>query len=198
MSKSHSKSLGLLFILLPPGGIVFILFMFTIVNALLGATTPAQDSESIELMRVVIDYALGFLGIIFVIALFILVPIGIYLIAKKDHVITKCDERSGKGQKSIIPDEIKGWSWGAAGLGWIWGVYHSVWISLLSFIPILNWVWWIVMGIKGNEWAWQKRRWKNIHEFQNSQRKWGIWGIVFFFLPFVLYGLMLLLVVTDN
>ena len=56
------------------------------------------------------------------------------------------------GTSGPVPEEIKGWNWGAFWLTWIWGIAHNVWISLLVFC--LWPIWMIVLGIKGNEWAW--------------------------------------------
>ncbi|OGL87301.1 hypothetical protein A3I40_03730 [Candidatus Uhrbacteria bacterium RIFCSPLOWO2_02_FULL_48_12] len=78
-----------------------------------------------------------------------------------------------------MPEEIKGWNWGAAGLTWIWGVYHGVWISLLFFIPLVNIVMVIMLGIKGNEWAWRAQKWESVEKFIVSQRKWRPWGMAF-------------------
>lgn len=49
------------------------------------------------------------------------------------------DERSGKGKQSEIPEEIRRWNWGALGLGFIWGIAHSVYFSLLAIAgPVLG------------------------------------------------------------
>tara|TARA_Y100000310_G_scaffold260903_1_gene270042 strand:+ start:11206 stop:11379 length:174 start_codon:yes stop_codon:yes gene_type:complete len=40
----------------------------------------------------------------------------------------------------------------------------------------------IVLGIKGNEWAWRAQKWESVEKFQTSQNKWKPWGIVFFVL----------------
>ncbi|PIQ67350.1 ribonuclease G [Candidatus Uhrbacteria bacterium CG_4_10_14_0_2_um_filter_41_7] len=105
----------------------------------------------------------------------------------------KYDERSGKGEASIIPNEIKGWNWGAAGLTWIWGVPHGVWISLLVLIPFVNIIMWIFLGLKGNEWAWKKQQWESVEKFISYQNKWKPWGIAFFILGilgllFIMFG----------
>ena len=34
----------------------------------------------------------------------------------------------------------------------------------------------IVLGIKGNEWAWQNRPFRSVQEFRDTQRVWGMWG----------------------
>ena len=65
---------------------------------------------------------------------------------------------------------------------WIWGVYHSVWISLLVFIPLVNIVMIIVLGIKGSEWVWRKNKWESVGKVVSSQNTWKPWGIIFFIL----------------
>jgi hypothetical protein len=90
------------------------------------------------------------------------------------------DERSGKGVASEMPKEIKGWNWGAAGLGWVWGIFNNTWLAFLEFIPYLGIAWWIVLGIKGSEWAWQNKKWESVEQFKRYQKKWNNWGIIFF------------------
>ncbi|NES01152.1 MAG: serine/threonine protein kinase, partial [Symploca sp. SIO1B1] len=48
----------------------------------------------------------------------------------------------------------------------------------------------IILGIKGNEWAWKSRNWKSIKDFQNHQRGWAFisWLIVT-----IIIGLLLLI-----
>jgi len=70
------------------------------------------------------------------------------------------------GERLDVPEGLGGWNWGAAGLGFIVGISHNVWISLLSVVPYVNFVWWIVMGLKGNEWAWKKNKWRNEKDFK--------------------------------
>jgi len=156
-------------------------------NIGLGAATPADSAAGF------INVILGFVGVLSV----IFIPVGIILAvlyfskARKVSLIN-FDARSGKGPASEIPEEIKGWSWGAAGLNWIWGAYHGVWLSLLILISPLNLIWWIVLGLKGREWAWRNTQWQSVSEFLAVQKKWDLWGAIFFFLPMVL-GLILIL-----
>ncbi|HXZ95171.1 MAG TPA: hypothetical protein VEG28_04575, partial [Dehalococcoidia bacterium] len=73
-----------------------------------------------------------------------------------------------------------GWSWAGFGLTWIWGVFNGVLISLLCLIPVFSLAWAIVLGIKGNEWAWRNKKWDSVEQFKNTQRPWNIAGIVLF------------------
>jgi len=90
------------------------------------------------------------------------------------------ENTSGQGELATVPEEVKGWSWGAFGLTWIWGVCNGVLISLLCLIPVFSLAWTIVLGIKGNEWAWRNKKWESIEDFKSTQRTWGIAGIVIF------------------
>ena len=95
------------------------------------------------------------------------------------------ENTSGQGESATVPEEVKGWSWGAFGLNWIWGVFNGVLISLLCLIPFFAFVWAIVLGIKGNEWAWRNKKWDSIEHFKNTQRPWNIAGIVLFAISMV-------------
>ena len=83
------------------------------------------------------------------------------------------------GTGGPVPEEIKGWNWGAFWLSWIWGIAHNVWLALLVFC--LSIIWNIVLGIKGNEWAWQHRQFDSIEQFKETQAVWAKWGWILFF-----------------
>jgi hypothetical protein len=92
------------------------------------------------------------------------------------------ENTSGQGESAIVPEEVKGWNWGAFALTWIWGIFSQVWIAFLVFIPfpLFGLAWAIVLGVKGNEWAWRKKKWDSVEHFKNTQRPWNIAGIVVF------------------
>ena len=46
-----------------------------------------------------------------------------------------------------------------------------------SWIPITVLVI-IILGIKGRQWAWQKKRWDSVKHFQEVQKKWSFWGFI--------------------
>jgi hypothetical protein len=98
------------------------------------------------------------------------------------------DPRSGNGETSTVPPEVKGWSWGAAGLTWIWGIRFKVWLAFLTFAGPLAYIWWIVLGVKGREWAWQHNHWASIEQFKQAQKTWDRWGLWLFILSF-LFGI---------
>ena len=77
-----------------------------------------------------------------------------------------------------IPDEIKGWNWGAFLLSGFWPITNRVWMGLLCWIPQIGWLVAIRLGAKGNEWAWKSRKWRSIEQFKAHQRGWAIAGIL--------------------
>lgn len=93
---------------------------------------------------------------------------------------------------------VTGWNWGAMMYGWIWGIANGTYMPLLALIPILNAFWWIVCGIKGNEWAMNGGKWKTVEEFNAVQKSWNtagkvmFWfGIIFFVVYFVIFALIM-------
>jgi len=76
-----------------------------------------------------------------------------------------------------VPDEIKGWNWGAFLMPYLWPFTNKVWIGLLALVPQVGWFMGIALGAKGNEWAWKSRRWRSIEQFKAHQRGWTIAGL---------------------
>lgn len=102
------------------------------------------------------------------------------------------ENTSGHGKLAVIPHEIRGWNWGAFFFGALWGICNSVWISLLALIPGLNLVMFFVLGAKGNEWAWQSKRWDSVEHFRKTQRSWRNWGIGILLVGIVFYFLLII------
>lgn len=105
---------------------------------------------------------------------------------------------SGQGKDARVPDEIRGWNWGAFILNWIWGIGNQTYIAFLMFVPFVNLGMAFVLGAKGNEWAWRNKRWDSVEHFKRVQRKWGFWsaGAIaasFVFVFVVVSGVMLLM-----
>lgn len=176
----RNKKIGLFLLIGPFVGLIAVLMIYAIVAFTINSIAGA-GAESPSIAANIIKVVLGLLGIICIIGILVGIPLGIVFLNKKELIEgANYDERSGKKDASVVPEEIKGWNWGAAGLTWIWGVYHGVWISLLAFIPFVNIIMVIVLGIKGSEWAWSARQWGSVEEFVSSQKKWKPWGIVFF------------------
>lgn len=81
-----------------------------------------------------------------------------------------------------VPNEIKGWNWGAFVFSWIWGICNGVYwplvLIIVNFIPyvggLISLGCCIALGINGSEWAWKAKSWSSIAEFKRVQHKWAI------------------------
>jgi len=97
-------------------------------------------------------------------------------------LVDKSINNSGCGglfnQDIPVPDEIKGWNWGAFLLSGFWPITNGVWIGLLCWIPQIGWLVAIGLGAKGNELAWKSKKWRSIEHFKAHQRGWAIAGIL--------------------
>lgn len=93
---------------------------------------------------------------------------------------------TGGGINGPFPAELNHWNWGAFLLSWIWAIGNQTWIGLLALIPYVNFVVAIVLGVKGNEWAWQHRKFESVEQFKAVQSAWTKWGVILLVLGFVL------------
>lgn len=94
---------------------------------------------------------------------------------------------------SALPEGVKGWSWGAFWLSWIWAIFNKTWIGLLALIPLVNLIMMVVLGFKGREWAWKNKAWPNIEHFNRVQKKWSLAGwisLVVLFLSGIAIGVV--------
>lgn len=108
------------------------------------------------------------------------------------------DNTSGMGKDAEIPEEIKGWCWGAFGLNWIWAIFNNTWIGLLVFTPHAGFIMCFILGIYGREWAWRNKRWESIEHFNSVQRKWSIAALIVYLIAALLTALFIaLLVIFD-
>lgn len=85
-----------------------------------------------------------------------------------------------------LPYALQGkFNWGACLMGWIWGLNHKAYLTLLvipiSLVPYVGWAvalaFNIGVGFKGFEWAWQSGRFQTVEHCLEVQRIWMLWGI---------------------
>ena len=89
-----------------------------------------------------------------------------------------------------IPDGVRGWSWGAFLLTWIWAIGNRTWIGLLTLVPYVGIIMAIMLGIRGREWAWKNKKWDSVEHFNRVQRQWSMWGIGLVVASFVIIGVL--------
>lgn len=101
------------------------------------------------------------------------------------HICPKCGALQDVQtiSNSVVPDKaipegIKGWSWGAFLLSWVWSIGNKTWIGLLALIPFVGFIMVIVLGFKGREWAWKNKHWSSVEEFNRVQKQWSFWGVI--------------------
>jgi len=102
------------------------------------------------------------------------------------------ENTSGQGPSALIPHEIRRWNWGAFGFSFLWSIFNNVWIGLLVLIPYVGWVMPFVLGAKGNEWAWQNKRWESVEHFQRVQRAWANWFLTIIIISSIIFILIVI------
>lgn len=84
-------------------------------------------------------------------------------------------------QQIVQTPDLTDWNWGAFGVYPVWGFTNGCWWAILVciffgwFYPIPN----MIFGFYGNRWAWNNRNWHSCHDFEQTQKIWAGWGIVF-------------------
>ena len=91
------------------------------------------------------------------------------------------ENNSGGGSSIVPPVGVKGWSWGAFLLNWIWALGNKTWIGVLAIIPYIGFIVAIYLGVKGRELAWRNKRWDSFEHFDAVQKKWSWWAVVLVF-----------------
>ena len=104
---------------------------------------------------------------------------------------------SGTGTTAVLPAELNGFSWGAFWLSWVWAIANNTWIGLLALIPYVGVIMWFVLGAKGNEWAWQNRRWESVEEFRKVQSTWAKSGLITFIVITVLASVIQFITISS-
>jgi hypothetical protein len=180
---SRKNTLGALVCLIVPFVFLFLGWMLSQRYYVLGikAILRAFTTDAPIFLLAVFFAYLGITLLVPGIVLFFL------LLGKKDLPFNaKVDARSGKDDRSTVPLELVGWSWGAFGLPLFWGVYHNVWVALFSIFPPCSTLMSLYLGMYGNELAWTRMQWESVEEFQTEQHFWNVWGVVSFAVSMVI------------
>lgn len=91
------------------------------------------------------------------------------------------------GKNGPFPQELAHWNWGAFFMGWIWalGMSNVIGFLLCFFLNIIGS---IIVGVKGNEWAWSSRKFESVEQFKAVQHTWAVWGVVLFIISILISG----------
>ena len=93
---------------------------------------------------------------------------------------------SGTGATAVLPVELRGFNMGAFWLSWLWAIANNTWVGLLALVPYVGVIMWFVLGAKGNEWAWQNRKWESVEQLKQVQAIWARSGLITFIVISVL------------
>jgi serine/threonine-protein kinase len=94
-----------------------------------------------------------------------------------------------------LPASLRGFNWAAFILGPVWGLGNAVVPAILIGIAlwIVLWVTYttvpvagvaavvlgsLLIGYRGNEWAWRARKWQSGEQFRRVQQGWLLWAVV--------------------
>jgi len=96
--------------------------------------------------------------------------------------------------------KLDGWNWGAAFFSWIWALGHKMWLYallgfVLGFIPFASF---ILFGLKGNEWAWDRGGYSSVEDLRAKERKWAIAALVVLVVSIVLVVLLVALGASSD
>jgi hypothetical protein len=109
------------------------------------------------------------------------------------------------GLEDYVPSDIgaaskhgEGWNWGAFFCPGVWGFFHGAylwsilyWVLFLFFFPG-SWGVAIYLGVKGNQIALNNRAFKDLYDFEGTEKAWQYWGGAVFCLVLLIEGLRFL------
>ena len=84
--------------------------------------------------------------------------------------------------KATFPVESKSFNWGAFVFTWLWCFFNGQkkygWVFLvLELIPFVHIIIRIYLGKKGNELAWNGKKWESVSHFNDIQISWTAAGL---------------------
>ncbi len=104
--------------------------------------------------------------------------------------------KSGAITSKMPYDNTKIFNWGAFFGTWIWGLfnksYKPLWYIILFFTP-LSFLFQLVCGLKGNEWAYYNKKCDDVSEFNKSQET---QATVFSILALVIFPVLYTVLIT--
>lgn len=209
------RTKGIIILLFPVIIITGIFISFIVVNTLLGTvptasldivpqvfaeeavvpaetTAPAGDSI-VDVSRLLINYVLGFLGVLTFFAFFLCVPLGLYYIFTSDHKAT--DLRQYSELQNLSDEQLKSvdrLSWGAFFGGFIWPLSTGLYLwALACFIPFVNIYVYFKLWIHGRRMSYLALQPTSFEEFQERQRNAAMIILLFYVFTFALYFFLL-------
>lgn len=108
--------------------------------------------------------------------------------------------KSGKISSEIPHDITKEFNWGAYFGTWLWGLinksYNTLWMIPIA-LTLMGFVYSLICGMRGNEWAAEKRNWESEEAFKQSQETQTIGFVIWYVLVLPVLITMLVMVLTG-
>ena len=84
-------------------------------------------------------------------------------------------------------NKLKKWNWAAFYLTPIWSIAHKLPVyTVLCFIPFVNFIVYIYLGVYGNRLAYPKSAYDTVDDFMEVQKYWNLWALRFIYITFIL------------
>ena len=101
---------------------------------------------------------------------------------------------SGEGSVAQLPSELEGLNWGAFFLPLFWCISHNVIWGIFFRGTFFS----FIFLFKGNEMAWQNRRFESTEQFKVVQKKWFLWGIGLELLAILIWMTIIIALISLN
>lgn len=75
--------------------------------------------------------------------------------------------------------EFRKFNWAACFLGLPFAFGTGAWMCLLSLVPAVGWIFAIIGGMKGEEWAWKSGKFRSYETFYAVMDSWNSGGKVY-------------------
>ncbi len=130
----------------------------------LGVLGPAFDYTIYALLVLaVFGFPIAFL--------FCLISMSLRRVVKKNDMKAYVNGENKKLDKAYVK-----FNFGAFGLTFVWGVYFANFLALLIFVPVVNVVVVIYLGLCGNKALYRKYAYKTPQDLIVEQKNWNTWG----------------------
>lgn len=174
---SKNKKIGLIALIGPIAVLLLISVAYAVTNYILSqlpinSSIDVIGSDPRQTTAMVVRVALGFFGMLAIIALIPGMVVGIVYLRKKDDPVT---ELKYQPRFAGLTDEqinyISGWSWSAFFGSFVFAIGNRLYgWALLSLIPIVSLYVWIKLSISGRRLSWEKGGWGSFEIFRKRQK----------------------------
>jgi len=164
------RTLGIVLLVLPWVLFPAVLVGYAIFNFMLAQS--GAGGNSLRTVATTVNILLGLLGVFSIAGFFFGMPIGLYLVSRKDEEQLAA-LRSNPRFKDLSEEDFRyvtGWSWGAFFGSVVWALGNKLWLwALGTLVPFWNVFVWIKLSVDGRQMAWESST-ESIVAFRKRQK----------------------------